>query len=220
MCRNPDDAKEVAQETLLAMARGVGDFRGASSLSSWLFSVARSYCIKKRRRGRSVVAACSVDEGATAEAVHVADTAAGPEEAAAGQQVARAIEQAIGALEPKYREVLLLRDVEGLSAAEVAEALAIGVPAVKSRLHRARAQLRERLTPVLGLPSAAPADAPRPCPDVLTLLSKKLEGDIDENVCRKLERHVAGCPRCRVECDALRRTMDLCRDANAKLPPP
>lgn len=219
MCRDPEDAKDVAQETLLAMARNVADFRGASSLSSWLFSIARSYCIKKRRRGRSVVAKHSVDAGETAEAAKVADAAPGPEEVAAGEQVARALEGAIGTLEPKYREVLLLRDVEGLSAAEVAEALAIGVPAVKSRLHRARAQVRERLAPLLGSPAAGAAgaaDESRTCPDVVTLLSKKLEGDVDESVCRKLEQHVERCARCRAECDALRRTMELCREAAAR----
>ena len=53
MCRNPEDAKDVLQDTLLAMARGVRDFRGSSSLSTWLYTIARSYCIKKRRRSKS-----------------------------------------------------------------------------------------------------------------------------------------------------------------------
>ena len=52
MCGDTDDAKDVLQETLLAMARGVRDFRGASSLSTWLYTIARSFCIKKRRRSR------------------------------------------------------------------------------------------------------------------------------------------------------------------------
>ncbi len=50
MCRDPEDAKDVAQETLLAAARGLRDFRGASSVSTWLFTIARSFCIKKRRK--------------------------------------------------------------------------------------------------------------------------------------------------------------------------
>ena len=52
MCRNPEDAEDVLQETLLAMARGVRDFRGASSISTWLYTIARSFCIKKRRTSK------------------------------------------------------------------------------------------------------------------------------------------------------------------------
>src|SRR5581483_2651932 len=52
MCRNPEDAKDVLQETLLAMARSVRDFRGASSISTWLYTIARSFCIKKRKRSK------------------------------------------------------------------------------------------------------------------------------------------------------------------------
>src|SRR5512138_1773902 len=52
MCRDPEDAKDILQDTLLAMARGVRDFRGASSLSTWLYTIARSFCLKKRRRSK------------------------------------------------------------------------------------------------------------------------------------------------------------------------
>ncbi len=52
MCRDPEDAKDVLQDTLFAMARGVRDFRAASSISTWLYTIARSFCIKKRRRSK------------------------------------------------------------------------------------------------------------------------------------------------------------------------
>ena len=52
MCRDPEDARDVLQDTLLAMAKGVRDFRGASSISTWLYTIARSFCIKKRRRSK------------------------------------------------------------------------------------------------------------------------------------------------------------------------
>ena len=79
-----------------------------------------------------------------------------------GRQVERALEQAIAALDPMYREVLLLRDVEGLSAPEVAEVVGVSVQAVKSRLHRARLSVRERIAPLLGVeaPSAALGSVP------------------------------------------------------------
>src|SRR6187455_2423907 len=133
MCRDPEDAADVLQDTLLAMARGVRDFRGASSMSTWLYTIARSFCIKKRRRSKfAPEEERSLDTDVAAETRHLAAKTDAPDEALAGRQVERALEQAIAALEPMYREVLLLRDVEGLSAAEVAEVVGASVQAVKS----------------------------------------------------------------------------------------
>jgi len=70
MCRDPEDAKDVLQDTLLAMARSVRDFRGASSISTWLYAIARSFCIKKRRRSTFATARAprSLDTDAATEA--------------------------------------------------------------------------------------------------------------------------------------------------------
>jgi len=70
MCRDPEDAKDVLQDTLLAMARSVRDFRGASSISTWLYTIARSFCIKKRRRSTFAPARAprSLDTDAATEA--------------------------------------------------------------------------------------------------------------------------------------------------------
>jgi RNA polymerase sigma-70 factor (ECF subfamily) len=97
--------------------------------------------------------------------------------------------------------------VEGLSAVEVAEVTGLGVEAVKSRLHRARLQVRERLAPLLGripVPGSA-------CPDVLSLFSRHLEDQIDPGTCAEMERHLAACPRCRRACDSLKHVLSLCR---------
>lgn len=210
MCRDPEDAQDVLQETLLALARGVRDLRGASSISTWLYTVARSFCIKKRRRSKHAPDATSLDAAGSSEVRALSDPARTPDEALAGKQVEQALERAIRALDPMYREVLVLRDVEGLTAPEVAEILGIRVQAVKSRLHRARIAVRDRLAPVLGVPTDVPA-APGTCPDVLTLFSKHLEDEIRPDVCSAMERHLEGCPRCRGACDSLKRTLALCR---------
>ncbi len=221
MCRNPDDAEDVLQDTLLAMARGVRDFRGASSLSTWLYSIARSFCIKKRRRSRFAPATeSSIDCDDDREAGALVDPGVSPEEAAARHEVGQALEAAIARLEPKYREVLILRDAEGLTAPEVAEVLGLGVDAVKSRLHRARRSVRDRLAPLL-----APAGDPAPaagasCPDVLAMFSRHLEGEISADVCASMERHLEGCPRCRGACDSLKETRTLCATADASLEVP
>ena len=221
MCRDPEDAKDVLQETLLTMARGVRDFRGASSLSTWLYTVARSFCIKKRRRSKFAPAEPrSLETGAAAETQALADSAEGADELLAGKEVERALEQAIGALEPMYREVLLLRDVEGLTAPEVAEVLGVTTQAVKSRLHRARLSVRERLEPLLGIRTDLPK-APGTCPDVLTMLSQHLEDEISADLCADMQRHLESCGRCRGACDSLKRTLALCRTSgpSVEVPP-
>ena len=212
MCRDPEDARDVLQDTLLAMARGVRDFRGQSSISTWLYSIARSFCIKKRRRSKfAPEPERSLESESVEEAAAVPDPARSPDEELAGREVRQALERAIGELEPMYREVLVLRDIEGLSAPEVAEVLGLGVPAVKSRLHRARASVRERVAPLLGIPVLPAAETAGGCPDVLDLLSRHLEGEISADVCAEMERHVAACGRCRGACESLKRTLALCR---------
>lgn len=219
MCRDPEDARDVLQETLLTMARGVRDFRGASSISTWLFTIARSFCIKKRRRGKFAPEERSLDTEVSPEAARLADPARGADEELAGKQIENAIEQAIFALDPMYREVLVLRDVEGLTANEVAEVLGISTQAVKSRLHRARLSVRERVAPLLGIPSEA-ASTKETCPDVLTLFSRYLEGEISAEVCAEMERHLEGCSRCRGACDSLKHTLALCRSPSSSAPIP
>lgn len=211
MCRDPEDAKDVLQETLLSMARGVRDFRGASSISTWLYTIARSFCIKKRRRSKfAPEEERSLDTEMVAEGRQLADPAQSPDEALAGKQVEHALEQAIRGLDPMYREVLLLRDVEGLTAPEVAEVLGVSMQAVKSRLHRARLSVRAQVAPLLGIAADVPRAAGT-CPDVLTLFSQHLEDEIGVDVCADMERHLQACDRCRGACDSLKRTLALCR---------
>lgn len=214
MCRDPEDAGDITQDTLLAMARTVRDFRGASSVSTWLYTIARRFCIKKRRRRKGAPEEMeSLDVGATGEAHHLPDPSRGPEEEVAGRQVSTALEKAIASLAPMYREVLVLRDVEGLTAPETAEVLGMTVEAVKSRLHRARVSVRDQMVPLLGIPEGEPVAAGAACPDVLTMFSKHLEGDIDSNLCAELQRHLDGCPRCKGACDSLKQTLALCKAA-------
>lgn len=207
MCRDEEDAKDVLQETLFAAARSLRGFRGSSSLSTWLYSIARGFCIKKRRRSKfAPQEELSLDAGSPALAVP--DPGLPLDEALVNQEVERAVEAAIRALKPAYREVLLLRDVEGLTAPEVAEVLGLRVEAVKSRLHRARAEVREHLRPLLE--AGAPAPSPD-CPEIAARLSRYLEGEISRESCADLEAHVSSCPRCRRACDALRQALGVCR---------
>ncbi|HEX8030443.1 MAG TPA: sigma-70 family RNA polymerase sigma factor [Vicinamibacterales bacterium] len=220
MCGNEDDAGEVAQDSLISMARSLPAFRGDAAVSTWLYTIARRFCIKRRRRGKFAPShEESLDAPDLDASRHVADPGPSPEQAASNSELQQALTRAIDGLEPPQREVLVLRDIEGLSAPEVAKVLGISVDAVKSRLHRARAIVRRELAPVIsGHEKESPRD--RACPDVLTLFSQHLEGDIDPAACAAMEAHLAGCEKCRSTCESLKRTLAVCRQSPTPEVPP
>jgi RNA polymerase sigma-70 factor (ECF subfamily) len=107
----------------------------------------------------------------------------------------------------------VLRDIEGFSASEVAELTGASVEAVKSRLHRARRNVQQRALeiaePLLAQP--LPAASTSTCPDILQLYSEQLEGDVSPELCERIQEHVDDCVACRSTCDALKRTLAVCR---------
>ncbi len=208
MCGDREDARDVLQETMLAMARGVQGFQGKASLSTWLYAVARNFCLKKRRQHQPDTE--DLDESAG----HLV-LGADPHELVERLELENTLRDAVLSLEQKQREVLVLRDIEGMKTEEVAEVLGIGVAAVKSRLHRARAKLRERLAPLIG----RVADGSPDCPDIVALLSRKLEGEVTPELCKKIEAHVRDCLPCRERCDSLNKALSLCQESSASKVP-
>jgi RNA polymerase sigma-70 factor (ECF subfamily) len=145
MCRDPEEASEVLQDTLLGIAANIRRFRGDSSLVTWAYTIARTHRAR-RRRGRSLEAKVShmrVDFGADLE--QLAGPQSDPYDRVADDELRGALLVAIHALSLVDREILVRRDLEGFSASEVATQLGLTVPAVKTRLHRARVATRERL---------------------------------------------------------------------------
>lgn len=215
LCRRREDAEDVLQESMLAAARSLPRFRGASSLGTWLYAIARSFCVKKRRRSVFAPAEVSLDTEAAAAARGVADPARGPDEQLEASRVEAALDRAIAGLDRPYREVLLLRDVEGLSSAEVARVTGLSVGAVKTRLHRARGRLREELAPLMAARGEGAGARPSAggCPDIVRLFSRHLEGDVSARTCAAMEKHLAACPRCAGACDELKEVLRMCRTA-------
>jgi RNA polymerase sigma-70 factor, ECF subfamily len=218
MCHDAEDARDVLQDTLMSMARSLGNFRADSSLSTWLYTIANRACLKRRRRRvsapRHVVSLETLDG---VQRDQLAAPGLNPEAAAVAHETQAALDKAIRALEPAQRAVLLLRDVEGLSAPAVGEALGLSVPAVKSRLHRARLAVRAALAPALGkVPLTAPAEQ---CPDVLTALSRHLEGDLSAQQCADMEAHIEGCRSCRTACESVRQVLAMCRSSEVPIVP-
>jgi RNA polymerase sigma-70 factor (ECF subfamily) len=202
MCRDPHDADDVLQDTLLGIATHLGEYEGRASFLSWVFTLTRTACARRRRGAKN-----RPHEGEDAVA-RKSDDAPTPEDRAADRELAHALRGALDALSEEHREVILLRDVEGLTAAEAAVALGVSVDALKSRLHRAREALRRRLAPVLEVVGPKPSPG---CPDVAALWSRKLEGDLSQADCATMEKHLATCPACGAACDALKRALLACR---------
>jgi RNA polymerase sigma-70 factor (ECF subfamily) len=144
-CGSDRDGEDALQDGLLAAWRGARTFRGEASARTWLFQVVIHACRRRTRRRAGEPERHDRVEAAEALA---ADERPADERVAAAQQGA-ALERALGALDAEAREVLLLRDVEGLSGDEAAAALGLGLAAMKSRLHRARLELKERVEDVL-----------------------------------------------------------------------
>lgn len=212
MCGDPVAAEEVLQDTLLAAARGLGGFRGDAAPSTWLFTIARNACSKRRRRDRKHDQERAYD----AEIETITSLQASPEARAAARELGQIVVGAIDALAHDYREALVLRDIQGLSTPEVAELLGITPAAVKSRLHRARAQVREQIAPVLA--EAAPPPAPS-CPNIVQKLSRYLEGELSPTDCAVMEHHVRGCEACETRSRTLRRALAICREAREEVVP-
>jgi RNA polymerase sigma-70 factor, ECF subfamily len=204
MCGNEADARDVLQETLLAAFRNIEGFRGDAQLSTWLYQIARGSCMRSRRR-----TAGEPDHTESLEspaAARLASDEAQPDAAAHAREIGQLLQAAIVSLPVLYREALVLRDVEGLSAEEAAKVVGIEVGALKSRLHRARIELRERLGDVLSSGEAQSA-----CPELADEMAAYATEDIDQAACARIEEHLSRCRRCASACDSLKRTVSFCR---------
>lgn len=144
MLRNPEDAEDVLQETFLRAYRGLKAFQGHSTFSTWIYRItANSALMKLRKKQLPTVSIEDADERETP--INIVDWAPGPVERLLTLETQQAMANAIEALPAEFRQVFVLRDLEGHSNADVAEILDLSVAAVKSRLHRARLKVRNHL---------------------------------------------------------------------------
>ena len=143
MCRDEDDALEAAQDTFLAVWRGIGSFRADAQFSTWLYRLACNACLDLLRREKKHTGDVPLDDGENP--VDPPDPAPRPEEAVERAETQRMVREGLYALPDNYREVLILRELEQRSYAEIAEIAQLDVGTVKSRISRARAALRNYL---------------------------------------------------------------------------
>ncbi|MCC6394044.1 MAG: sigma-70 family RNA polymerase sigma factor [Bryobacterales bacterium] len=152
-CGQREDAEEVAQETLLKVFENLAQLREPEKVRPWVFRIARNVCYMKRRK--SIYAPeeeISLDQlmpsfkdDGGGRRIEIADWKGLPDTLAMKGELRDMLREAIGDLPDLYRNTLLLRDVEELSTEETAEVLGVSADVVKTRLHRARLMLRQRL---------------------------------------------------------------------------
>ncbi|RPH52510.1 MAG: sigma-70 family RNA polymerase sigma factor [Desulfobacteraceae bacterium] len=150
MCRETRDAEDMVQETFLNVYRYLSDFRHESKFKTWLYRIAASVCIKKRRKSKfAPQREISLEDFIPENIENIPDSlpywASEPLEKLLNDELSDNIRKAILTLPEKYRIVLVLRDIEGFSTEETAQILNLKPASVKVRLHRARLFLKEKL---------------------------------------------------------------------------
>ena len=139
VCRTTEDAEDAVQETIWAATRAIRTFRGtAASIASWMFTIMRRECLRLLERHRRITSLDGTEHAFLAEAVD-------PSDVVALKRRVDLLASALADLDPLHRQVILLRDIQELSAPEAAQQLGISIDALKSRLHRARVNLREHV---------------------------------------------------------------------------
>lgn len=147
--QNPEDAEDVLQETFLKAYEHLDQFQGNSKFYTWIVRIAVNQALmklRKRKSDRTVSIDEGIDTGEDTVAREIAAWDENPEERYSREELSNILTSAIDSLAAPYRAVFVLRDLEELSTEETAEALSLSIPAVKSRLLRARLQLRDKLT--------------------------------------------------------------------------
>jgi RNA polymerase sigma-70 factor (ECF subfamily) len=157
MIGNRAEAEDLAQEVFVQVFKAIGSFRGESKLSTWIYRIAINLCknrskyLRVRHSGQEEQLEALQERAPLGDAkgANVANVER-PDEMMAGKQVERIVQTAILELEPTFRECLVLRDVEDLSYEEIGAITGLPEGTVKSRIHRARAQLKELVESALG----------------------------------------------------------------------
>ncbi len=222
VCGHPEDAEDTMQEVLLKSIPHLRKFESSRSLAVWLYKVARNRCISKHRGEKNSAAKnISLDElmPDDRELSELMSRTPGPEAAALNREIAEHLREAIAAIPPAYRMILVLHDMEELNTAEVAQITGLREGTVRVRLHRARLLARRYLANLakggaagsVALHAAAHEPRPQRCRSLFAALSDYMDGLVDDAVCEEMDRHINQCAPCQVFLASLKQAVAQCR---------
>jgi RNA polymerase sigma-70 factor, ECF subfamily len=231
ICGQREDAEDTMQEVLLKSVPYLPRFDSPQALSVWLYKVAKNRCLMSRRKSKFAPAReLALDELMPDR--HELESLSGsngesPETSAMRGERAKSLRDAILALPPAYRLVLVLRDMEELSDEEIAKITGLRAGTVRVRLHRARLHLRNELAR-RGAFQARPGrsrkpptkvvEKPRRCRELFAALSEYLDEKLDDSMCDKIEAHMGKCRPCQAFLATLEQTIAQCRQMPSACP--
>jgi RNA polymerase sigma-70 factor, ECF subfamily len=223
VCGHRQDAEDTMQDVLVKLLPYLLKFENPQALSVWLYRVARNRCVSNRRSSLfSPAKNLSLDDlmPHSHELLELMNSgASNPEAALLNSESAEQLKQAVLAVPPQYRMVLVLHDMEDLSTAEVAKIMDLREGTVRVRLHRARLFVRQHLAQLAkarrdtGLTIHAAAEEPRPtrCRRLFAALSDYMDGIIDDAMCDEMDRHLHDCEPCQAFLASLKNAVAQCR---------
>ena len=254
VCGQREDAEDTMQEVLIKSVPHLPKFDSPKALVVWLYKVAKNRCLMSRRRSKFAPKQDLSLEELMPDRRELermgTDGSVNPEAFAIRSEEAGRLREAIQKLPPRYRMVLVLRDMEGLTDEEVAEITGLRSGTVRVRLHRARLFVRKELMKGLKPRSGRAAvasrassrehpgnehpgneqpgsdqpgnDQPRParCKAMFAELSNYLDEQLDDSLCEELQRHLEGCEPCQAFLSSLQATIEQCRRSPAGSPDP
>ena len=222
VCGHPEDAEDTMQEVLLKSIPHLAKFENPRALAVWLYKVARNRCISNRRSDKNSAAKnmslddLMPDDRELSELLSKTPT---PEAAALNRESAAQLRQAIAAMPPAYRMILVLHDMEELSTAEVAQITGLREGTVRVRLHRARLLVRRHLANLtrgtapgsLTLHAVSERERPQRCRRLFAALSDYMDGLVDDAMCDEMDRHINQCEPCQAFLVSLKHAVARCR---------
>jgi len=227
--QNDADADEVVQETMLKALAHLDQLRDGQCLRGWLFQIAVNEARRRLRKERIYerkAGAFEETQGEEGEFVprDFADWRSVPSLEVERKELWTAVSRALRTMDPMYREVFVLRDMQHLTASQAAMVLGISEASVTTRLHRARLQMREQLAPLFRdskkwAPMQKIMDAgyrymrkAMGCNKIVRELGKYIEGDLEPALRAEVEKHLRRCSRCSILVDSTRKLLYLVGD--------
>jgi RNA polymerase sigma-70 factor, ECF subfamily len=228
LCGHREDAEDTTQEVLVKAIPYLPKFDNSRALAKWLYTVAKNRCLMSRRRSKfAPKQELSLDElMPDREELEQLESFSipNPERSTIRGEQAQRLRQAIRALPPHYRIVLVLRDMEGFTDEEAGEITGLRPGTIRIRLHRARLFVRRELQnnqehAGSQRPSPVPARSGL-CRKMFAGLSDYLDGELDDFSCEEIEAHLEGCEPCKKFLDSLKATIQTCQNSPADCPDP